>query len=456
MEIEQNILKEESETKTFAELYYDDIDLKHSEILQKLAVPCYSTHEKFTDDTRIQKIRELLQDSDYQEIFVDTASIWIKGEINSDKPYYVISSHCDLVPQITKPFSVLDNNGYYKGTYDNIGTNAAAVITMLEGNFPDNVIFSFTADEETGHCSGAEETVNFINSLNIKDCTYIALDVTAEGYDKGHLATLENTPKQNPEFLHSITEAMLATEPEQTITFVRKSKKAIPDNLPIHYISSDTGWYDEAFKYHELGITKTCSICLPSYGEMHSNSGLKVRQPCFEGYINTLEGMIYSLTKTHEDLIINKKIEKETLFKRSKELLEKEIEENRKKIQSYHATFSSDNFLAPYTSYSNYYEDYDDEEDYDLDDVYTDLDLFGISDLANQYDEDELEYFIEDAMNIVNPDLLEEYKTLRERIIQCFQEQHSLEENNQIQEQSVLENTSDVFGVDYDDYDDFN
>lgn len=413
--------------------YYDSIDKTHADILKQCATMCRSNKHGFTDTNRLDAIRSLLETSEYQEVYLDTASVWLKGPIESDKEYYIVSSHADTVAGISSCYSNLDDNGYYHGTYDNVGTNAAAVIAMLEADLPNNVIFAFTADEETGRCAGARDLVNFIESLGITKETYIALDVTHEGYDKGHLATIENAPKADLNFLHKITESMLKTEPTQTMTYVRKSKKALPDNLPESYLSPDMGWCDEAFTYADLK-KNTFSLCLPCDGNMHGQSGLVVRQPGFEGYIATLEGMLYDFTKTHEELIINKNLEKATLYERSQELLETERKQEELRKSSYNIR---NTFLENYLPHSNYtsnfhnydYDayDYDDEEDEQplylepYDDPMVQEELYGIIDL---YDEDEREQFIDDAIATVNPDLYNQYMAMRSSFNTFFEEYH--------------------------------
>ncbi len=335
--------KQEPETKSedtpsFSEKYYDDIDRKHAEILQKCAVICRSDKTGFTDQTRLDAIREILKDSPYQETYTGHASMWTRAEIDPTKEVILISSHADTVQAIKKPFSELSEDGYYKGTYDNIGTNAAAVIAMLEANLPGNVVFAFTSEEETGRFKGIKSAVATLEEIGVRNPICIALDVTYDGYDNGSLYTIENGSKDK-EFLNRLKDAAFASEPQsQTFTFVRKSKKAVPDDLDEKYISSDFGDCDEAFGYNDMGL-RTCSICLPSDGYMHSDSGLTVRQPVFEGYTTSLQCMVYALTNTHKELLEAKTIEKQTLSDRCQELIKEE-----KKKPKYN-----------YTNYSSYY-----------------------------------------------------------------------------------------------------
>lgn len=396
---------------TFAEKYYDAVDEKHRDILEKCAVPCYSNKKGFTNLTRIESVRGLLKKSGYKEIFLNTVSLWHKGDLTkqAEKDCILVSTHCDLVKNITKPYSSLDENGYYRGTYDNIGTNAAAVITMLEGDLPSNVVFAFTSDEETGRCQGAKDAVSFLNSMNIKKLTCMALDVTYEGYDEGMLASVENGTK-DADFLKKIAKAALATESDrQTFCFVRKTRKAFPENLPKEYICKDTGLYDEATAYGEIG-QKSFSLCLPCDGAMHSNSGVKVRQPVFEGYVNTLKGMLYSLTKTHVNQLTSIQIEKNTLLDRTTELLEQEKAKRK-------------NYIPSYAFDPEYYQfemsDYIDEDAYD--EIVEETAIGNIE----AYTSSEREMFINDCISMIDPNTYEIYQTLHAKIAQQWDDYQS-------------------------------
>lgn len=409
-ELEENQEPAKSEP-TFAEKYYDAVDEKHRDILEQCAVPCYSNKKGFTNLTRIEAIRGLLKKSGYKEIFLNTVSIWHKGDLakQAEKDCILVSSHCDLVKNITKPYSSLDENGYYRGTYDNIGTNAAAIITMLEGDLPSNVMFAFTSDEETGRCQGAKDAVSFLKSMNIKKLTCMALDVTYEGYDEGMLASVENGTK-DADFLKKIAKSALATEADrQTFCFVRKTRKAFPENLPKEYICKDTGLYDEAMAYGEIG-QKSFSLCLPCDGEMHSNSGVKVRQPVFEGYVNTLKGMLYSLTKTHVNQLTAIQIEKNTLLDRTTELLEQE----KAKRKSYSRSYEYD---PEYYQYEM--SDYFDEDAYD------EIVEGTVIENIEAYSLSEREMFIRDCISMIDPNIYEIYHTLYAKIAQQWDDYQS-------------------------------
>lgn len=318
---------------------YTDKELRHKQIMEALAKPCRSNKKGFIEGEtqKLDAIRELLTDSGYHEILLNNSQIWRKDL--SAPIDVVISSHADIVKQITKCSSVLSDNGYYKGTYDNAGPASALVAAMLERNLPDNILIAFTADEETGRCNGAKQVLEYArNSGNEPIC--IALDVTYEGYDNGHLFTVENLSsghKKNEdfEFLNNVGNAILSMDTDkQSCTFVRLNKHAIPEVIDTtKYMAKDSGDLDEAYIY-VYEHARAFSLCLPCDGEMHGNSGVYVRQPEFEGYINAIEGIISMMSKdVNKDAVVARVKEENTpLIEKCLELVaeEKALEEERR------------------------------------------------------------------------------------------------------------------------------
>lgn len=430
----------EEKTLSFGEKYYDKVDLRHAQILEKCACMCRSDKRGFTVTDRLEAIRELLSDSDYKEIYLGTTSMWFKKDFDKKEDTILISSHADTVDTISNCYSKLSEEGYYSGTYDNAGTNGAAVIAMLEGNFPSNVVFAFNSEEESGKMKGAKDCISYLASIGIQKPTCIALDVTYEGYDEGLLASIENCTK-DPNFLSKVAKSALSCEPEdQSFIFVKKSKKAVPEEFPKEFLSPSTGMCDEAFAYADLGLN-TFSFCLPCRGNMHGDSGLRVRQPVFEGYVVSLESLIYAMTKTHPDLIPAKIIEKQTLLDRSKELVKTEVP----KTYGFPSYYSSSPYS--YGGYHDYQMGYDDDYDFGTPHAHSDNYTFGdindcsyADDLFNYYgidqeymeeigiemldsdtyDESEKNMFIQDAIATVCPELAEQLKLLSQYFSNLF------------------------------------
>ena len=351
-----------------------------------------------------------------------------------------------------------------KGTYDNIGTNAAAVIMMLEANLPDNVFFTFTSEEESGRCTGAKDTYEMLTQLGITNLSCIALDVTYEGYDEGMLASIENASK-NPEFLHNLIDAVSKTEPDQqSYCFVRKSKKAVPDNLPDNHLQKDLGDPDEATMSYGKINQQTCSFCLPCDGFMHSNSGVTVRQPVFEGYLNTLKGMLYALTKTNEQQLPFIQTEQKTLLERTAMLIKEEESKPKPKSYSYISTYDYGNYgslssaertlfgMQEDYGYQYSFEDYEYQEIIDetimnnieayqpgdksvfmcdmlamihpdLYDMFYTLDDY-IDNRFDERDEEKRRSMIGDLLQIINPQLYEEYTNIMDYLSRSFDEWH--------------------------------
>jgi len=328
---------------------YTSLDKTHKEILENLSKVCRTDKDgHFSNEDRLDAIREELKNTKYKEYKTDSYSLWSKvppEELNTGA--ILVSSHIDTVSSIGKCYSELSEDGWYKGTYDNMITNAASVILMkeCEDTIPDNIVFAFTGDEETGRCTGAKEVSEYLYSLG-KMPLCIALDVTYEGFDENVLMSVENVtaPKEiRDSFLNQVVDYMLKTEMQKSFCFTKAGKKYVPTNIPKGYMTNSTGMYDEAFAYRDMGFPGM-SLCIPTHGNMHGESGLYVKQPVFEGYIISLESFLYSLTKTHDQLIEANKIAKDHLIGIANDI------EFKKAKNSY---LYSDNIYS--TSGSNYY-----------------------------------------------------------------------------------------------------
>lgn len=456
---------------------FSEKEQKHKRILEAVTKICRSDKKGFIQDKtpKLDVIRELLLDSGYHEILLPNAQIWRKDF--SAPIDVIVSSHADVVENITTCSSSLLDTGYYKGTYDNAGPAAAAIISMLEENMPSNITFSFTADEETGRCNGAKQVLEYArNAGNEPLC--IALDVTYEGYDEGYLYTVENLSsgdkkEENMQFLNKIAKAMTNLEPEdkQGCKFVKLSKKAIPDALDKKYIARSSGWFDEAqaFVNEHAGAF---SLCLPCKGNMHANSGVLVREPVFEGYINALTYITHTLAKSQEAeaILLQKKSENENYINKSLEMVaaeEKEAQEQRKRYVTYHPHYKSYNsgemtedeyydYLAYNESFGNYQTDeYLREDSWYNPEIYSDF-----SDYVNSvieevvetllYEDDyESEYdFIEEMMSSLPEDIIDYYggeKNMRRVLADIYHSSYDdeIENENSEEDEDDYEYTSE-------------
>ena len=317
----------------------------HAAIIERIAGTCYSKKKSgFTDRDKLQKIESELINSKYKKVNTNNHfDLYVQPEFGSvpkDEPVFIVSSHADNVTDITKPFSKVSENGWFlQGTYDNMGTNAACVTLMKEFPMPKNVIFAFTANEESGACTGLHSLVNQLKDLGYTRLVGIALDVTYEGHDEGCLYTIENA--SNDSYIESLSKYTMDTEPEgpRTFTFVPLKKKLIPQSMPREFISANCGLYDEGVKFKDLSVPG-CSICLPCTGEMHSNSGTRVRQATYEGYLLSLATVIYSLTQTNEKLIEEFKEKRSELVQKNQIYVNYEAEKRaNSRVPSYYSYY---------------------------------------------------------------------------------------------------------------------
>jgi hypothetical protein len=347
-------------------LKYTENEIRHSKILSNLAVASrssrdYNTPIHFTDTTRLNAIREELKNSDYFELHIPESdggcySLWGKVPLEELKePVILVSTHVDTVPSITEPFSTLEENGFYHGTYDNLGTNAAAVISMLEGDLPENILFAFTGDEETGYCEGALGAARILKDAGITPVC-VALDVTYEGFVENRLFSLENltSGQKNNSFLDFVISVAFFVEPLDTQSFcfvpidcqnLPKMFSDMSDYLTRAYRSPQYGMMDEAFAYAEENLP-AMSVCLPCKGYMHSNSGVFVKQPVFEGYVLSLQCFLKELSREDKRefnlpfLQISDKLSQ--LVKRAGEISLYEREKNQKGESGYFHNFDLD------------------------------------------------------------------------------------------------------------------
>lgn len=292
-----------------------ELDRQHANILEQVSVMCRSNHNGFTDETRLQVIKNLTLGTPYNEIYASNYSR-IYGRVSIEElpdACILVSTHSDTVSNIENCYSILEEEtGFYRGTFDNASTNAAAVISMREEDLPANIVFAFTGDEETGGCQGAKEAAAALIKAG-KHPFCIALDVTYEGYEDNFLISVENLVPAPDAFsekkaLKQIGKLLMDLEPKNTQTFqlIKKGPLHVPENLPASYVSRSCGMVDEAFAYASMGCP-TMSLCLPcGDGGMHSQSGVKVKVPVFEGYLLSLSSILYKMSDYAKNILYGK------------------------------------------------------------------------------------------------------------------------------------------------------
>lgn len=265
------------------------------EILKAMQVQCRSDAitGRFCETNRLTAINDLVNTSkhgNHYRLMFDglTCKIYAKnGYINSLEPVILISSHVDTVP--TKLFAIEDEEQrLLKGTFDNTITNAACVYAMTEMDLPDNVVFTFTADEETGHCRGAKSTVDYLLRQGIakENIHAISLDVTYEGY-KDCDFTIENAKatEDTAVFMDCINRL------DKPYVYAKRYRDKAVDNAK--HVSHKASWFDEGAAYNTYIGVNGLSFCMPVAGDggendMHSNNGVFAKTDAFVGYTQAL------------------------------------------------------------------------------------------------------------------------------------------------------------------------
>lgn len=352
--------------------------------------PARSNKRGFYETDKLDAIEEIISSSDSPYHIVHKSkhcTIYGKTEPRRGMNPVLVSSHSDIVSGITTPYSELEN-GFYHGTYDNLGTNAAIATLMLNNNaLPKEIYFAFTDEEETGKCYGATECVKLLKGFTGNDPLCVALDVTDEGYFDNCLSSVEGL-SGNEQIQNKIKDIMFMVEPEDIQTFcVSKAKQKDNSPFPNNYISAQYTVFDESKHYANLHHN-TLSFCLPTCGNMHGNSGLHVKEPVFLGYCLSLEALLKAycqeLTFAEQENYLRCK---EILFSKAKEL----------KRQATYPTSSYYPYSSyPYLSANSRVEEYDEEDDYDNEDISASIEQ-DLQEMASMYSENEIDFFLEDV-----------------------------------------------------------
>ncbi len=266
--------------------------------------------EHFTDTSRLDYIREQLRESDY-EVLCETplSVIYKKKNVVLPEKIVLISSHVDCVDEIKKPNFKITKKGNYKGTFDNAATNAAVLIAMLEQRLEDNVLVSFTGDEEDDS-DGAKQVMKYLENLK-KKVIAVTLDVT---FDLETEEDEERTTYQYASYTidnlcnntnEKIAKNLFQTANELGIPFMvtraygkkdyfASGESEIPDYYDKKLEVKDPAYEDEAVIYYK---NKACiasfSLCLPTDDvvedyNMHSDELIKIKRKSFLNYIEAV------------------------------------------------------------------------------------------------------------------------------------------------------------------------
>lgn len=273
------------------------------DILNTIKYPARSNKEGFYETKKLDVIEAYVEKIPNYSLLHKGKNSYIFGKKTpgKDDDVILVSSHSDIVKQITQVSSEHDaDNHFFKGTYDNLGTNAALIYLMITNNLPENIVFAFTADEETGRCNGAAEAIDVINNWTGKDphlC--VALDVTDEGFNN-KILSLEGLTLDDDQY-KKVRDAFMLTEGEKESFHVIKAAKNDACPFPKSYIGGDCTMYDESIFYRHAK-QHAISVCLPGDGVMHGNSGFYVKESTFVGYMLSLQYFLENYTRDTKNL----------------------------------------------------------------------------------------------------------------------------------------------------------
>lgn len=254
------------------------------EILGHMMTPCRDDGKRFTQTERIDAITRLLWDTRYRRINPQGLFLMYAAQpVERIERPVVISSHIDIVDNISRCFTRREEDDMILGTYDNGITNAALLYLMIHERLPENAVAVFTGNEENS-LRGAKQTAKFLRNRGITPAAVIVLDVTEEGWEEAADFTVEN------DFWDDGFGAALAAGLRgvtEKWVFVPSDTANVPDYIDPGRVIPREAWEDEAWEYDEHGLT-CFSMCLPVRGGMHSDEGVLARRSGAENYVSAL------------------------------------------------------------------------------------------------------------------------------------------------------------------------
>lgn len=250
------------------------------QILGRIAVRGEDDGERFTNPARTNAIAECLAGSPWR-LFHDgrLAKIYAQGVFDPVKPAVIISSHVDMVA--LRCYANCEGE-VWKGSFDNLVTNAVVVACMLGNAFDSNVMVAFTGDEEED-LGGADEVAETLEKRGVQVKYVVVTDVTCEGWDDGKAFTIENILPEDDR-----------ANQQKVATALREAVSGLDDNPCI----GPDEYQDEAWEYDEYDLP-CCSVCIPCGGDdmsdcdyMHLEEGVEIRRADIKTYAEALAAVV--------------------------------------------------------------------------------------------------------------------------------------------------------------------
>lgn len=247
--------------------------MEYKEILRQVTVDCRDDGEAFTCRERPERIKELLEGSDYrlwseEPLFL----LYAHKDFRPEQGAVLVSSHIDTV--YGRNFARFDGS-HWLGTWDNSATNAAVLQLMLDGGLPPSVVVAFTGDEEK-NTSGAGMLMRWLAQERVAIRYVVISDVTNEGWGEAAFS-IEND--RGFDILAGF----------QIIHFVQSLE------LPCVFVHEAAP--DESERYG-AGVEGVCppmpclTLCLPVGGDMHSDKGCLLKEENVAQYQKALSGLL--------------------------------------------------------------------------------------------------------------------------------------------------------------------
>ena len=251
----------------------------------QLTVPSADDGHKFIRTDRLELIMDILKVSEYECVGdKPLAKVYRHQNFQAKAPNILVSCHIDSL--YSENFASL-KDAEPQGTFDNSACNAVLVEAMMHSRLPEQVLVSFTGDEEHGS-KGAVQTIEFLQEEELFDLLemVIVLDITEEGYRQCH-HTIENyfVEKKNQQSVLKFSKKR---------KFAKYLKEIVASPVTIKDGDADEAWlYDE----YDLNCFSFCLPCRLLGDDMHDDAGVAIQQKSLEEYINALRLLTLGISK---------------------------------------------------------------------------------------------------------------------------------------------------------------